>query len=195
MGNALSTSAWMILTTVLLVVMAILIIVVIDRTKNITGFSTNSNLTSAHTRLVWAQVFAWIAAGLALLLVIGYIALHFLVTSEWIHLILWILLFAALIASMVLLAIALRDIDNSGVSNTNGATGYIWGALIVGGATLIVLLISGGWRVAQKSTEDAMPDQYYVPADAGVPMGAAELPPQPQVQVTTQPGTATAPLG
>lgn len=198
MGNAIGVSGLVGFATILLVVMAILIIVADDKVRNITGYSANNDLKAAHDKLIWAQVLAWIAAGLGLLLVIGYVALHFLQTNEWLHLILWILLFAALIASGVFLAIALNDVNRASVSDNKGADGYIWGALITGGVALLVLLISGGWRVAHKQWENAEPDMYYAALGAGDPLPPSasepgEFPPNQQVSVTTS-GAAAAPI-
>lgn len=189
MGLPLGTSGIVFIALILLVVMAILIIIAGDRVRNITGYSANTNLTSANNRLYWAQVFAWIAAAVCLLLVLGYVALHFIEFTEWIHLILWILLFAALIASGVFLAIALNDIKNANLNsnNNNGSTGYAWGALIVGVAAFIVLLVSGGWRAVQKSAETSEMPYYYVPTgEPTPPVGDAPMPgTSPGVQVTT----------
>ena len=197
MGSALSTSGLVAFSTVLLVVMAILIVIVINRLNSITGNTTNTNLSSAHTKLVWAQVLAWIAAGLGLLLFLGYVTLHFLETSEWLHLILWVLLFSALIASIILLTMVLSDIDGANVSDNKGTTGYIWGAVIVGIVAFVILLISGGWRIAHKQSENAEPDsQYYMSANDMVPpSSSAEYPSQnqPQIQVTTS-GDVAAPI-
>ena len=187
MGFALSTSALVGLATILLVVMAILILIAGDRVRNITGYNSNSNLKTVNDRLYWAQVFAWIAAAVGLILVLGYIALHFIEFTEWIHLILWILLFASLIASGVFLAIALNDLKNANPPNNNGTSSYAWGALIVGIVAMIVLLVSGGWRAVQKTVETSEGPYYYVPSEPNAPMGGAPMPPmtQPGVQVTT----------
>ena len=199
MGNALSVAGWVTVATILLIVMAILVLVATNRARDLAntgGTSTNrvTSIDNIHNKLVWAQVFAWIAAGIALLLALGYVFLHFVNTTEWIHLILWILLFAALITSGVFLIIALSDIDKITVNNDNGIKSYIWGALITGLIVLIVLLISGGWRIA---ANQGMVDQYYVAADMAAPAGQygpmdmAEVPPvvpgteAGQVQVTT----------
>lgn len=204
MGSALSVAGWLGVATVILIIMAILALVATNRVKNITGFSTNTNLSTAHSRLVWGQVFAWIAAALALILLLGYIVLHFLNTSEWLHVILWILLFAALITSGVFLALALSEIDklNSNIDN-NGAKSYIWGALIAGIIALIVLLISGGWRAVTRGyyPETYPTNQYWMAANPDI----AEFPPQmvqpqmqpqmaPQLQVSTVPGAYNAPI-
>lgn len=177
MGLPIGVAGIVFISLILLVAMAILIIIAGDRVKNITGYSTNTNLKTANDRLYWAQVFAWIAAATCLLLVLGYVALHFIEFTEWIHLILWILLFAALIASGVFLAIALSDINNANVSNNNGSTSYAWGALIVGVAAFIVLLVSGGWRAVQKSSETSEMPYYYMPtSEPNPPIGAAPVP-------------------
>lgn len=194
MGHALGTAGLVGFATVLLIVMAILIIVAGDRLRNIAGYSAISNLTSANSNLTWAQVFAWIAAGLTLLLLLGYVALHFLETSEWLHLILWILVFAALITSGVFLALALNKINDAKPPNNNGTTGYIWGALITGVVALIVLLISGGWRAAHRQYDQVTDTTYYSPVmtDLTAPFDAA---PQPSsIQVNTYPGTVAAPM-
>lgn len=196
MGNALNTSGMVGFATAILVVMAILIIFAQNKLSNVTGYNTNSKLKSAYDKLLWAQVLAWISAGLAFILLLGYLLTH----AEWlrtesIHLALWILVFAALIASGVLLAIALSDIDNEKLSNNNSSTSYIWGALIAGGVALLVLLISGGWRIAHKQTHETGEGDLYGVVPGGVPMqqmappgDVAEMP--PQVQVQTNPATS-----
>ena len=171
--------------------MAILIIVADDRLRNITGYSTNSDLNTAHDKLIWAQVLAWIAAGLGLILLIGYLLLDAAwLQTEWLHLILWIGVFGALIASGVFLAIALGDINRANVSDEKGSAGYIWGALISGGVALLILLISGGWRIAHRQTYEQGYDMY-TPADVGFqtnapPGDVAEMPPSTsQIQGST----------
>ena len=103
------------------------------------------------------------------------------------------------VASGVFFAITLSDIDKSSASNKNSANSYIWGALIAGGVALLVLIISGGWRIAHKQTSKPQyyTDLYYNNNNGtfGASTDPAELPPhsqtqQPQVQVTTTPATA-----
>ena len=191
MGNALSVAGWVAVATILLIVMAILVLVATNRSNDLLNTNnTNTSINNIHNKLVWAQVFAWIAAGIALLLALGYVFLHFVNTTEWLHLILWILLFASLITSGVFLAIALSDINKITINNNNGIKSYIWGALITGLVVLIILLISGGWRAATR--QGLITDQYYVPVEDNPmgPMDAAEMPLVPgaepgQVQVTT----------
>ncbi len=198
MGNALSVAGWVTVATILLIVMAILILVATNRARdwrNNNPNLNNSNINNVYNKLVWAQVFAWIAAGIALLLALGYVFLHFVNTTEWVHLILWILLFAAIITSGILLIIALSDLDKMTINNDDGIKSYIWGALITGLIVMIVLLISGGWRIA---ANQGMVDQYYIPTEMEGPIGPmgpmdmAEMPPAlvpgaatGQVQVTT----------
>lgn len=177
MGLPIGVAGIVFISLILLVAMAILIMISEDKVKNISGYSTNANLKTANDRLYWAQVFSWIAAATCLLLVLGYFALHFIEFTEWIHLVLWILLFAALIASGVFLAIALNDINNANVSNKNGSTSYAWGALIAGVAAFIVLLVSGGWRAVQKSVETSEMPYYYMPAsEPNPPSDVAPVP-------------------
>ena len=190
MGSAIGTSGLVGFSMVLLIIMAILIIIATDRVKNITGYSKSDDLKSSTDKLVWAQVLAWIAAGLALLLVLGYVTLHFININEWVHLILWILIFTAIIISIVIIAMALSDIDNSNINDDNSSTGYLWGALILGAVAFMVLLISGGWRIASKQYENEPEQQMYMAAGtttSGAPYGQAEQPPQTQLQVNTYP--------
>lgn len=189
MGSAIGTSGLVGFSMVLLIIMAILIIIATDRVKNITGYSASDDLKASTDKLVWGQVLAWIAAGLALLLVLGYVTLHFININEWVHLILWILIFTAIIISIVILAMALSDIDNANVNDDNSSTGYLWGALILGAVAFMVLLISGGWRIASKQYENKPEQQMYMTADATMtaPYGQPEQPPQTQLQVNTYP--------
>ena len=197
MGSPIGTSTLVGISTAGLIVMAILIIIADDRLRGIIGFNTNDKLKNAHNQLITAQILAWIAAGLGVLLLIGYLFLHggFL-QNEWIHLILWVLLFVGLIISGVFLIIAITEIDNANINNDNTSKGYIWGALIAGIAALVVLIISGGWRIVHKTYYETPGEEGQLYADAlpadGAPMEPGEIPlsgqTQPQVQVTTTPG-------
>ena len=153
MGHAIGTSGLVGIATVALVVMAILIIVADDRLRNVSTFDTNNDLKAAHNSLVSAQILTWISAGLALLLVFGYFILHWkLLEGEWVHLILWLGIFGTLIAAIILLSIALGDIDRSNVTDDNDAGGFTWAALGIGIGAFVFLLISGGWRIGYKMT-------------------------------------------
>ena len=183
MGSALSAASLVGISTVALVVMAIFIIIAQDRLRNISGFNTDQDLQQAHDKLVIAQILAWIAAALALILVFGYFVIHAGWTkNEWLHLILWLGIFGTLIASGILLSIALGDISRSTAANNAGADGWTWAALGVGIGAFVLLLISGGWRIYHKSVEEPSDEEggqlYHIPLGQMGPTGQAETPDQ-----------------
>jgi hypothetical protein len=189
MGTALSTAGLVTIGTVLLIIMAVLIWLADDRLRNATNFASDQNFQWAIQKIVPAQILAWISAGLGLLLVIGYFILHSgLIDNEWVHLILWIGIFGTLIASGILVAIALGDIDRS-TSDDNGASGYLWGAVGVGIAAFVILLISGGWRIATITTQPKKKKLYV--AHRAAPAGPGEVPATHTVRVTSTEGTTT----
>ncbi len=209
MGSSISAAGIVGFATALIVVVAILIIVALDRIDDISGFSTNSRLGDAHGHLIWAQVLAWIAAGLALILVIGYFMLHAgWLDNEWVHIIFWLGIFGTLIASLILLGVALNDINDANVTDDNTTSAYIWWALGIGIGAIVVLLISGGWRIYANTTADSTdkPATLYQHVSGNFtlpnsmvlntsPNGTAEIPPQHQVNVTSGNNGTTTTVG
>ncbi len=186
MGQAISTAGLVGFATLLLVVMAILIIVSNDRITKSTNFGTNQNLQRAHDKLVIAQILTWISAALALILVFGYFVIHAGWTNnEWIHLILWIGIFGTLIAAIVLLAIALGDIDRSN-TDTNSSASWAWGAIGVAIGAFVILLISGGWRIVTITTKPNKKKIYKK-----VPIGSVKQPHTLRVTSTGNGGSIT----
>ncbi len=210
MGHSIGTSGMVAFSTILLVIAAILIIVAIDRLQKIPGYSTNTNLKNARNKLMIAQILTWIAAGVALILTLGYLAHHGgWLQTEWIHLILWLAVFGLVIAAGIYIGIAISDLDKaniSNISNNQSANSYVWGALIVLVISFIVLIVSGGWRAYHKHTYESdlyVDPNLYGAAPVTMPMGAPEVPPgytssgypqDYQAQVTVNPaapGTVT----
>lgn len=147
------------IAAIVLVIIAILMHLARDSIKGISGYSNNANLQDIEGRLNTAIVLAWVAAGIAVLLALGYLVTglgSFENSNEWIHLILWLLLFGTLIASLIMLGMVISDLDNLNLSSdaeANSALSYMWWAMGLGIAAALFLFFSGAWRVYGAATE------------------------------------------
>lgn len=181
MGSSLGSSGLAVVSTLTLAASAILLIVADDRLRKISGYDSNSNLQSAHSDLITAQIFAWIATVFSLILTLGYVLHHneFL-DSEWLHLALWILAILALVGMFVFAGLALNKYNN--VSDDMGAQSWTWAAIIVSGVGAAILILMGSWRLYHKSAYeygDTSAQQINKMATARLAV------PQPQPTVTT----------
>lgn len=105
-------------------------------------------LENAAKQLKTAYILAFIAAALTLILAIAY-AGHELVwaPSEWIHAVLYLLTYVLLIITVVYAYLALNNLNTVGVTNKNGADGYIWAALLMSIFAFIGLTATGSGRI------------------------------------------------
>lgn len=151
MGSALGTTGLTIFATLLIVVAAILIILADSKVKEITGYPEVDNINLAHKDLIYGQIFAWIAAALTFVLAIAYgLSIKFLL-SPWPYLIIVLLIIGTLTASIIYVAMALNRINN--LQDDKGASGYIYGIIILSGAALLILVISLIWGWTHTSTD------------------------------------------
>jgi len=152
MGSLIGTTGLSVLATVAFVIGTILAMVADSRLRGLTGYNTNTTFQSAHNYIVIGVILGWVAAGIAFILLLGYLvnALAFL-ESEWVHMILWILAMAAAIISIIYLGLAMRKIDNT--PNDNNTQGYLLWAMIVMGIGLVILTFLGVWRITHHATK------------------------------------------
>ena len=148
------TGLLLVLVLILFILMGIFFIVAQSRVQNIPEYvQGNTKLKTARNSLITAYVLAFVAAFITLILAIlyfGHIAWN--ISSEVPHLIMFIVIAVVVIVSGVFGFVALSNISNSAAQNKNGSEGWIWAALGVGLAGLIILLISGAWRAQYKSS-------------------------------------------
>ena len=118
----------------------------------------NESLRNASGNLLVAYVLSYVSAGLLLVLSIVYFFQGSLNWNEITHAIIFILVFAVLIISVIFGFIALSDIDESGNFDKKNSVGWIWAAFGVAIGALLLIIISGAWRfqhVQAKKSEQA----------------------------------------
>lgn len=152
------TGLLLLLVLILFVLMAIFFIIAQTRVQNITEYKQgNTKLKSARNYLIWAYILAFVGAAMMLLLSIlyfGHIAWN--IGSEVPHLIIFIVTFITIAIAGIFGFAALSNISNASTVNKNGSEGWIWGALGVGLAGLIILVISGAWRIQYKTSQKTL---------------------------------------
>lgn len=131
-ANALA-SGGLGISTILLVVMGVLLVSASNKVREIPEYESSSALKKADNDLKTAYWLAFIGAGVNLLLGIAY-AGHETAwcPSEWVHTLVFVLLFAALVISIIYAYIVLNDLYNPDLEDRNGADGFIWAALLIG---------------------------------------------------------------
>lgn len=149
------TGGLLLFFTLLVLVGAILFTIAQARVTNIEEYKNgNSKLNSAKNNLIISYVLAYIAVGMGLILSILYFGhVSWGISTEWPHLIVFILLFVLVIVSGIFAFIALSDISNAAPSDNKGATGWTWGGLATLLVALIILIISGAWRAQYNSSK------------------------------------------
>jgi uncharacterized membrane protein len=152
MGSPVGTIGLSLLATGAFVAAAILSIIAADRLKSITGYNTNETFKAANTNLAVAITTGIIAAVLAAILLIGYIAHSVnILQTEWLHLILFVLGIASAIVSFIYLGMAMRKVDNT--KNDNGTQTYLLWSMILTGGGLVLLVFMGMWRITHHATK------------------------------------------
>lgn len=189
MGSVLGTAGLSVVATVAFVVTAILSMIADSRLRGIDGYDNDDDLQSAHNDLLIGYILAWVAAGISLFLMLGYIFKSFASwLPEWIHMILLVLAITASIISIIFLGLAMRTIDNN--PNDDNTHGYLLWGMILCGIGLVFLVILGMWRITHWGTE--MPKEedetmngngagngYQQPGTTVVVGGGAGMPPPP----------------
>ena len=159
MGHHINTGFALVGTFLVVAVAALLLTIAHVRLNDITSNVTDDKLESAKSLAIWSYVLAWIAAGLLLLLSFFYFTHGSIFESEWPHLIFFILIVGLIIASGILALLAASDIKESDITDNESADAYLyWGAGLLG-VGILVILITGIWRVYHKSENRCVP-QY-----------------------------------
>lgn len=152
MGSPVGTIGLSLLATGAFVAAVILSIIAADRLKSITGYNTNETFKAANTNLAVAITTGIIAAVLAAILLLGYIAHSVnILQTEWLHLILFVLGIASAIVSFIYLGMAMRKVDNT--KNDNGTQTYLLWSMILTGGGLVLLVFMGMWRITHHATK------------------------------------------
>ncbi len=145
--NAL-TSGGLSLCVVLLVVTGILLVSASQKVTRMDDFDSSSNLQKSYNNLRTAYGLMFIAAAITLILAVAYGGHETAwCPSEWIHGVIYVLLVAAVIIGVIYAYIALNDIYDSEIHNTNGSTSFIWAALIIGVLTFMLVIATASGRV------------------------------------------------
>ena len=195
------TGILLIVFVILAVLAAIFMTIAHGKVMTIDEYKTgNDKLHSAKNNLLIAYILAYVAAALGIILAILYFGhVAWSINNEIPHLIVFILLFALLVVSGIFGFLALSNIDNSGATDKQGSTGWIWGGLVSALVSLIVLIISGAWRaehVASKATNKNVttpaetvethqyttytaPSELNVAPDPTIMAGPDYIPPRP----------------
>ena len=145
--NAL-TSGGLILAVVLLVVTGILLVSASRKVTDIDGFDSSSKLQKTYNNLRTAYGLIFIAAVITLILAIAYGGHETAwCPSEWIHGVIYVLLVAAVIIGVIYAYVALNDLYDPDFQNLNGASSFIWAALIIGTLTFMLVIATASGRV------------------------------------------------
>ena len=152
----------------------------------------NSEMISARDYLIWAYVLGYVATGVGLLLAILYFWGGGLYEStEFIHMFVFILLLALVIISGILGFVALSKIENSKVTDRQGANGWIWAAEVVGLVGLVILFISGFWRAVHVNNAlSESTKSTSVTVTNGIPLETSSAPSY-EAPTTMSSGTTT----
>ena len=147
------TSGFLVTVIIFFVLMAILLWTAFNKVvevleKGDCRSNRCDTLENAAKQLKTAYILAFIAAALTLILAIAY-AGHELVwaPSEWIHAVLYLLTYVLFIITVVYAYLALNNLNTVGVTNKNGADGYIWAALLMSIFAFIGLTATGSGRI------------------------------------------------
>jgi len=167
MGHHVNTGFALIGTFLVVGVAALLLTIAHVRLNDITSNVTDEKLESAKSLAIWSYVLAWIAAGLLLLLSFFYFTHGSIFENEWPHLIFFIIIVGLIVASGILALLAASDIRESNITDNESADAYLyWGAGLLG-VSILIILITGIWRVYHRSENRCNP-QYpgeKLPAD------------------------------
>jgi uncharacterized membrane protein len=187
MGSALGTTGLSVLATLAFIAAAILSIVASDRLRSLTGYNSNDTFKAANNNLTLAMILAWVAAGVSLILFLGYV-LHSLevLQTEWLHSVLIVLGIVSGFLALIFLGVAMRKVDNT--PNDNGMQNYILWAMIMAGIGVVVLVFMGLWRITHHATKPKMIPSSVTTSESNayvVSSGASQM--QAPIQEAEQP--------
>jgi len=119
----------------------------------------NQSLRNASSNLIVSYILAFSAAAVLLVLCILYFFQGTLQWSEIPHALIYILIGAATVVSVIFAFVALSDIDESGVKDNleSRARGWIITSIVLILVGLLVLIISGAWRVQHVQSQKQVP--------------------------------------
>jgi len=147
-GANVLTSGGLGLTMVLLLVTGILLVSASNKLKQLPEFESLSELKNANNNLKTAYWLFFIATGIALILGVLYAGHESAwCSSEWIHGVLYLLLYVVVIIGVIYAYISLYNIYHPDVENNNGSAGFVWAALLVGVLAFMVMTATGAGRV------------------------------------------------
>lgn len=190
MGNVFGTAGLSAIATIAFVVAAILTMIADSKLRGLSAYNTDDKLQAAHNDMLVGYICAWIATGITLLLMIGYIFKGFAAwLPEWVHMILLILAITASILALIFMGLAMRNVDNT--PNDSGTQGYLLWGMILTGLGLVLLVFLGMWRITHwgsntVKTEEVMeqqsPESYQSPygyQQPGTTVVVGGMPPPP----------------
>jgi len=140
-ANAL-TSGITFLGTILLVIMGILLVSSSKKVEQLPEFNRSSNLQKLRDNIKTAYILTFIAAGLVFLISIAYGGHESAwCPSEWWHGTFAVIALIILVIAVIFAYVALNDLYNPELEDTNGSVSFIWAYLVM---SIFAFLILGG---------------------------------------------------
>lgn len=161
MGHAVGTGSLLLISTILTVIMGVFLVIAQNSVNDANDINTNDKLNDAKNYIITAYIIAFVAAGITLLISVLYFAQDNLLWNEAIHAGFIFIIFALIIISGIFGFAAISNLNDAN-TDTNGATGWVWASLIAGGVSLIVLIISGAWRISYLSNNNVKENNIKV---------------------------------
>lgn len=155
-GANVLTSGGLGLTMVLLLVTGIMLVVASNKLKEVPEFEGSSDLNNANNNLKTAYFLFFIATAIALILGILYAGHESAwCSSEWIHGVMYLLLYIAVVIGVIYAFLALNKIYTPELENNNGSAAFIWAALLIGSFAFMVMTATGSGRVGYGVSRNA----------------------------------------
>lgn len=146
--NAITTGV-LFISTLFLLLMGILLVTAHSKVEEIETFLADDELQSIAGRLRAAYIIIFIAGALSLILMIAYVGHEsWWNPSEWVHTAIFVITIILLILGLVLAYTAMNRLNVPTYQDEkNSADSYVWGSLLLGLFTFIVLIAAGSGRV------------------------------------------------
>jgi hypothetical protein len=202
----IGTATFLIIYTVLVLIAAILITIAANRITQVPEFNNNNgNLRNSRNWAIASYILLYISAGLGLLLAILYFAhMALKITSEFAHLIIFILLYVTVILAGIFTIVAIYYFNRANVSDNRSVPAYLYSGLVLAIIALLVALFSGGFRlyflnttkkvVTTSQTFTAQSSVNYEPSPMVSTMSMAPSYAPPVLPVSPAPVVATVPM-
>lgn len=147
-GANVLTSGGLGLTMILLLVTGIMLVIASNKLKEVPEFEGSTDLNNANSNLKTAYFLFFIATAISLILGILYAGHESAwCLSEWIHGVLYLLLYIAVVIGVIYAFLALNKIYTPELENNNGSAAFIWAALLIGSLAFITMTAVGSGRV------------------------------------------------